>query len=305
MIFKLKNRVKQQLKNWLQAIGSKLLGLQVIKKIDEITSVNKGIQITLSLRYQELLRQKSPLPKFEDVEFRAFSQNGEDGILLYIFSLIGTTNKRLVDIGCGSCLVSNSANLIINHGWTGLLIDGNEDNIRLGREFYSKCPDTRVWQPTLLQAWVTKDNINSLLSAYSCEGEIDLLSLDIDGIDYWIWQAIECISPRVVVLEYIDIWGSHSSVTIPYQENFVGKYDELGLYYGSASLSAFVKLGKAKGYRLVGCQRYGFNAFFIRSGIGEDIYPEISPDKCFNHPKVRYGMEKRLMQTKEYEWVEV
>jgi len=305
MILRLRNRVKNQLKALLQATGSKILGLQLIKKVDEITAVNKGIQIIMSLKYQELLRQNSPLPKFEDVEFRAFSQNGEDGILLYIFSLIGTTNKRLVDIGCGSGIISNSANLIINHGWTGLLIDGNEDNIRLGREFYSKCPDTRVWPPTLLHAWVTKDNINSLLSAYSFEGEIDLLSLDIDGIDYWIWQAIELISPRVVVLEYMNIWGSQRSVTVPYQENFVGKYDELGLYYGSASLSAFVKLGKKKGYRLVGCQRYGFNAFFIRLGIGEDIIPEIYPDECFSHPLVKYGMEKRLMKTKQHEWVEV
>ena len=301
----MKSLLKQLVKKWLQAIGEKLLGISTLKKIDEITSVNKGIQILLSLKYQELLRQNAPLPKLEDIEFRAFAQNGEDGILLYIFSLIGTTDKKLVDIGCGSCLVSNHANLIINHGWTGLLIDGNEGNIQAGREFYAKCPDTAVWPPKLIHAWVTKDNINSLLSTHSLQGEIDLLSLDIDGMDYWIWQAIECISPRVVVLEYMDVWGSNTSVTVPYQENFAGEYDEYGLYYGGASLSAFVKLAKEKGYRLVGCQRYGFNAFFIRSGIGEDIFPEIYPAECFYHPKAKYGVESRLAKAKEKQWIEV
>ena len=301
----MKNIVKKLIKKWLEGTGNRLLGIRTLKQIDEITSVNKGVQILLSLKYQELLRQNTPLPKFEDVEFRAFSQNGEDGILLYIFSLIGTTNKKLLDIGCGSCICSNHANLVINHGWTGLLIDGNEGNIQAGREFYAHCPDTRVWPPKLVHAWVTKDNINSLLSNYSFGGEIDLLSLDIDGIDYWIWLAIESLSPRVVVLEYMDVWGSEASVTVPYQENFVGKYDEYGLYYGGASLSAFVKLGKEKGYRLVGCQRYGFNAFFIRSGIGEDIFPSISPAECFNHPKAKYGVESRLTRAKENEWIQV
>ncbi len=301
----MKKFLKQLLKQWLQAIGNKLLGISTLKKIDEITSVNKGVQILLSLKYQELLREKAPMPKFEDIEFRAFSQNGEDGILLYIFSLIGTTNKKLVDIGSAYCVISNHANFIINHGWTGLLIDGNKEHIKVGREFYAECPDTQVWPPKLLHAWVTKDNINSLISTHSLQGEIDLLSLDIDGIDYWIWEGIECISPRVVVLEYMDVWGPDTSVTVPYQENFVGKYDEHGLYYGSASLSAFVKLGKEKGYRLVGCQRYGFNAFFIRSGIGEDIFPEISPAECFHHPKAKYGVESRLAKAKENKWIEV
>lgn len=301
----MKKQLKKIIKNSLQAIGNRLLGNETLKEIDRIGSVDKGMQILLSLKYQELLRQKAPLPKFDEVEFRTFSQNGEDGILLYLFSLLGTTNKKIVDIGCGNGIVSNSANLIINHGWTALLLDGNEDSIRLGREFYSKCPDTAIWPPTLVQSWITKDNINSLLSSYLDTGDIDLLSIDIDGIDYWIWQAIDWIEPRVVVLEYMDVWGPDISVTVPYQENFAGKYDEFGLYYGGASLSAFVKLGKKKGYRLVGCQRYGFNAFFVRAGIGEDIFPEISAAECFNHPKAKYGMEKRLLAAKDNEWIEV
>ncbi len=297
----MKNIIKKIIKAWSRV----LFGTKTSQKLEEITSVNKGVQILLALKYQELRHQKLRLPKFEEVEFRAFSQNGEDGILLYIFSLIDTVNKKVLDIGCGSCMSSNHANLIINHGWTGLLIDGSEANIKKGREFYSECLDTAIWPPTLIQAWVTKENINALLATHSFQGEIDLLSIDIDGIDYWIWQAIDCIKPRVIILEYMDVWGPDRAVTVPYQENFIGKYDELGLYYGGASLLAFVKLGKQKGYRLVGCQRYGFNAFFIRSGIGEDIFPEISPAECFNHPKAKYGIEKRLARAKEHEWVEV
>jgi hypothetical protein len=295
-----------------RSIKSKLASPEVLKKLDELkkpnetSSVNKGVQILLKLKYQELLHNRHlPLPTFEEVEFRAFSQCGEDGILLYIFSIIGTVNKRVVDIGCGNCIVSNHANLVINHGWFGLLIDGSEVNIRKGKDFYDKSPDTLIWPPILVNAWITKDNINTIINSHSFQGEIDLLSIDIDGMDFWIWRAIDCISPRVVVVEYMDMWGPDESMSVPYQEDFTGKYDESGLYYGGASLAAFVKIAKEKGYRLVGCQRYGFNAFFIRAGVGEDVFPEISPADCFNHPKAKYSMERRLERAKEYEWVKV
>lgn len=287
---------------------------------------NKAAQIQLSMQYKEMLALHLPLPKFEDVEFRAYSQFGEDGILLYIFSVIGTTNKKCVEI-CGGGGLDNTANLIINHGWNGMFFDGSEKKIRKGRQFYARCADTKVWPPKLVQAWITAENVNSLLEENGYVGEIDLLSLDMDGVDYWIWKAIDCIKPRVVVLEYNTALGPDLSVTVPYEADFiwesnnvsalryqgrrvvntfVGKQiaDRIDNYYG-ASLTAFAKLGKQKGYRLVGCERYGYNAFFVRSDIGEEILPEVAPSECFHHPFTRYASEVRRQTVANKEWIEV
>ncbi len=265
----------------------------------------KVSQILLSMKYKELLVLDECLPKFDDIEFRAFSQNGEDGILLYIFSLIGTSNKKCIEICAGDGLQCNTANLIINHGWQGLLFDGSEEKVKRGQKFFERCLDTG-WRPKQVQAWITTENINALIKENGFVGEIDLLSLDIDGNDFWIWKTIDCINPRVIVLEYNVILGPDISVTIPYKADFVAEIEEKGYmnYYG-ASLSAFVKLGKQKGYRLVGCERYGYNAFFVRDGIGEEVLPEISASTCFDHPVAKCAMEVRRPKILSKRWVEV
>jgi hypothetical protein len=287
---------------------------------------NKESQILLSMQYREMLELHLPLPKFEEVEFRAYSQFGEDGILLYLFSVLGTTNKMCVEI-CGGAGNDNTANLIINHGWHGIFFDGSEKNIRKGQHFYARCADTKVWPPKLVQAWITAENINGLLEQHGYTGEIDLLSLDMDGVDYWVWKAIEVVSPRVVVLEYNNALGPELAVTIPYKSSFVKDSnnvsallvyrrrvvntfvekpiaDRIDHYFG-ASLPAFVKLGKQKGYRLVGCERFGYNAFFVRSDIGEEILPEVAPTDCFHHPFTQYASEVRRRTVTNMAWVEV
>jgi len=103
----------------------------------------------------------------------------------------------------------------------------------------------------------------------------------------------------------MDILGPQRSWTVPYRRDFVGEHDELGLCYGGASLPAFVKVGRRKGYRLVGCQNYGFNAFFIRDDIAPDLFPEIPVESCFTHPKVRHGIATRLERVIHKPWVEV
>ncbi len=273
------------------------------KKLDQIPAVNKGVQILLALKYQELLRSGAPLPTLQDVEFRAFSQTGEDGILLYLFALIGTTNRRAVEISAGTGTTCNTANLIVNHGWHGLLFDGNRERIRFGQRFYAQNEDTFVTPPQMVHAWITRDNVNELIAGHGFQGEIDLLSLDIDGVDYWIWQAISCIQPRVVVLEFSNMWGPDRAVTVPYRSDFHNRAAHP--YYCGASLAAFVKLSRQKGYRLVGCQRHCNNAFFVRAGLAEDILPEVSPHSCFeNHPQ-REIWRSKLALASDYEWVEV
>jgi hypothetical protein len=266
---------------------------------------NRVGQITLSLLFKDLLFRDAPLPQFEDVHFRAFSQNGEDGILLYIFSLIGTTNKKCVEMCCGDGLECNTANLIINHGWKGLMFDGNEKLLRKGQRFYARCADNFLWPPTLVHAWITAENVNALIEEHGFAGDIDLLSLDMDGVDYWIWKSMTCVNPRVVVLEYNNLLGPDVSVTIPYKRDFRRVIEDGHVNYNGASLPAFVKLAKEKGYRLVGCERHGFNAFFIRNGIGEKVLPEVPASQCFDHPYAQHAMEVRRPKIAHKEWVEV
>ena len=126
--------------------------------------------------------------------FRIRSQNEEDGLLLALFKRIGTTNRRCVEIGCGSN-GGNSGFLVQECGWTGLMVDANRASIATVRVRYAGTP-------LIVKHRVTREDVNPLLTVNGFTGELDLLSLDIDGNDYWVWESITVCSPRVVVLEY-------------------------------------------------------------------------------------------------------
>ena len=265
-------------------------------------------QLTLKLMYSQLVKSGMSLPSLNEVGFKAFSQTDEDGILLYIFSVVGVTNKKCVEICAGNGIECNTANLIINHGWAGLLVDGNAKLVRQGKNFYQQNKATYVYPPTFVCAWITRDNVNGVIEENGYKGEVDLLSIDMDGVDYWIWDAVKTITPRVVVVEYQDIIGPDKSLTVPYADDFNAyKYPTtLGMpNFSGASLLAFTKLANRKGYRLVGCNRYGYNAFFIRKDIGGQLIPEIPVSDCFRHPKVLWGMNNRWPTVKDFPWVEV
>ena len=265
-------------------------------------------QIQLVLTYRRLINEKQLLPRVRDVGFKCYSQADEDGILLFLFAVIDATNKLCVEIGAGDGIESNTANLILNHGWHGLLVDGNERNAKRGRRFFSRSSQTYVYPPQWSSRWVTRTSVNDILTSNGFCGAIDLLSLDLDGVDYWVWEAIDAVTPRVVVVEYQDILGPERSWTVPYADDFSARAYPMtnGMpNFAGASLSAFVKLGRRKGYRLVGINRYGYNAFFLQAGIAEDLLPEIDVADCFTHPKVIWGMRERFPTVKDLPWVEV
>ena len=265
-------------------------------------------QLLLRNTYKSMLDSGGSLPRLSDVGFKVYSQTDEDGILLYIFSLVGEANKKCVEICAGNGIECNTANLIINHGWSGLLIDGNSSLVEQGQEFYRTHKNTSVYPPTFVCAWITRNNINTILHESGFDGEVDLLSIDVDGVDYWLWDAIDAITPRVVVVEYQDIIGPEKALTVPYSDDFNAyQYPTTrGMpNFCGASLPAFVKLAKKKGYRLVGCNQYGYNAFFMQTNLGEEYLPEIPIHECFKHPKVLWGMRERFPIVKDFPWVEV
>jgi len=275
---------------------------QTIRELQRIDAVS---QLNLVLQYQRLLHDHQQLPAFGDIEFRNFSQNGEDGIILFLLSVVGITSRRCIEICAGDGVECNTANLIINHGFEGLLVDGNSDNISRCRRFYTAHPATRIWPPIIVQEWVTRENVNDIITRHKFDGEIDLLSLDLDGMDYWVWEAMDAVTPRVVVAEFNNLWPAEASMTVPYDPRFVGQLGPQGLDYGGASLGAFVKLAQRKGYRLVGCQRYGFNAFFVRQDVGQDELPEVDLHTCLTHSSIRYAIEVRQERVRDKRWIEV
>jgi hypothetical protein len=278
---------------------------ELLRKTEQTTASEQSCQLVLKNQYKQLsLADLSKYP-FAEVGFRTYSQNSEDGILLFLFSILGTVNKTAVEICASDGIQCNTANLIINHGWRALMFDGDANAVAKGRKFYRSHPDTFSLPPVFEHAWITRDNVNRLITDQEIYGEIDLLSIDMDGVDYWIWDAITCISPRVVVAEVQCIWGSEKSVTVPYDENFKTQFiNNFGVYSG-ASIAAFVKLAKKKNYRLVGFEKYGFNAFFIRNDVGADAFPEITLKGYDDIPFVTWAKKEFMGTIQDMIWQEV
>jgi hypothetical protein len=289
-------------KKFLQSVDS---SLKRIENRQEYTNTDQVSQLILKNQYKALSTEDQKNLSFDEIGFRKYSQNSEDGILLFIFSLIDVTNKKCVEICASDGIQSNTANLIINHGWRALLFDGNVELVNKGKKFYATHPDTFTHPPLFVHAWVTKDNVNDLISSNGFTGNIDLLSLDIDGVDYWVWDSLNIISPRVVVAEVQCIWGAEKSVTVPYQDDFRAQYVKGFGVYSGASLPAFTKLANKKGYRLIGIERYGFNAFFMRDDVGCNIFPEVEISSCVNTPFIKWAQKELLPLVKDRLWLEV
>jgi len=286
---------------------------QIIKKIiynaiykwlqEPNTQIEQAI-IANQFRLMKKISTPGEMPSFKDVGFRVHSQFEEDGILLYIFSIIGTTNKRVVEIGAGNGIHCMAANLIINHGWEGLLFDGNKYNVERGIKFYLNDQSTWLYPRIFKQAWITRENINQLISENGFKGDIDLLSLDIDGNDYYIMEAINVIKPRVIICETHDVIPSDLALTIPYQSDF-DRMKGLHPEFLGVSLLGMKKLLDKKGYRLVGSHRYGFNAIFMINNVGQDYFPEVSVENIHDNVYTKKSREKTWKEVKHLPWVKI
>jgi len=193
--------------------------------------------------------------------YKVYSQNDEDGIIAEIFSRIGMTNRIFVEFGVETGVECNTVKLLVE-GWRGLWIEADPASAASIRDIFSSFIASR--QLTLVESRVTAENIDALIASGGIVGEIDLLSIDIDYNDYWVWRAIKQINPRLVAIEYNATFRPPMSIVVPYRPD--GRWDGATNYYG-ASLEALVRLGRQKGYRVVGCSLAGVNAFFVREDL--------------------------------------
>lgn len=221
--------------------------------------------------------------------FQVFSQWDEDGIIQYLINTvkIPPESRRFIEFGVENYTESNTKFLLLHDNWKGIIIDGSDENI----EYVKKC--NLYWRHDLLAVsqFITRDNINDIISSGGMTGDVGLLSIDIDGNDYYVWESIECISPRIVICEINLYFGNEEAVSIPYEERFYRtKAHYSNLYFG-ASIQAMAYLGKKKGYSLVCTNRVGNNVFFVRDDCLGRIKP-IDPKEAWCYPTFRESRDK-------------
>ena len=219
----------------------------------------------------EINNKKENINSLDEVEFQVFSQRGEDGVIQYLINKIEIPNKIFVEFGVETYTESNTRFLLLNNNWKGLILDGDKKNIDYIKN------DFIYWKYniTAIQSFITKDNINKLIQNYTNLEDIGLLSVDIDGNDYWVFEAIDCIKPRIIVCEYNSVFGDEKKLSIPYNESFTRSNEHYSELYFGASLNAFCHLADLKGYDFVGTTKAGVNAYFVRKDLS-------SPFKKYN-----------------------
>jgi hypothetical protein len=215
-------------------------------------------------------------------EWKCFSQNGEDGILAEIFRRIGTTKPYFVEFGVEDGLECNTAYLARRKGWQGVMIEGDPDKHRALSNNYRAFPSVRCEN-----AFITRENIDDIFRRCGVPIEFDLLSIDIDGNDYWVWEALAAFRPRVAVIEF--------NGTRPPPERWVMRYNPEHRWhedgYMGASLVSLETLGTRLGYALVGTDEKGVNAFFVRNDVlAKSRFPRLSAADAF-HPN-DYGLPR-------------
>jgi len=271
--------------------------MNIIKKICELLNLkisqDKIISEIEKIKFQNGLSllenfQGKKSSKIIDYEFQVFSQWGEDGIISYLVNNVDIENNFFIEFGVENYLESNTRFLLKKFNWSGLIIDSSQKNI----DYIKK--DKIYWQHDInaLCEFISIENINKIFLENVSQKNIGLLSIDIDGNDYWVWKAITTIDPSIVVIEYNSILGSSKNYTVPYSKNFErNKAHYSNLYYG-ASLPALVKLGKEKGYALVTCNSAGNNAFFVKKNLLNDKVKELSIKEAFQERKFRESRDK-------------
>lgn len=254
----------------------------------DINRDNEIEKVLLGRIASENIRNKGNINSLSEVEFKVFSQFGEDGIVQYLISRIPIKNKIFIEFGVERYKESNTRFLLINNNWRGLLVDGNPKHIEYIKndEVYWK------YDITAICAFITRENINHIFSSNNFEGDIGLLSIDIDGNDYWVWEAIEVVNPRIVICEYNSALGCEHAVTVPYDPNFNRHEAHYSNLYFGASLPALYSLAERKGYSFIGCNSAGNNAFLVRKDLA-NIFKKPTIEEGYVYSKFRESRDRK------------
>jgi hypothetical protein len=233
------------------------------------------------------LLHNSETASLREAEFRVFSQFGEDGIIQYLIRRVAIENEIFIEFGVEDYSESNTRFLLVNDNWRGLVMDGGDRHVafvhRTGLDWRHDI-EAKV-------AFIDCDNVNPLIAAAGIRGDIGLLSVDIDGNDYWVLDALDLVSPRILVVEYNSNFGAEATVTVPYDPAFErGRAHWSHLYWG-ASLAALDGVATRKGYALVGGNSAGNNAFWVREDVLGEL-PRATVDEAYSLSRFRESRDE-------------
>lgn len=259
--------------------------LKRLLKIDrtlDYHAINQGRILTSALS-----SQKSS--NIADYEFKIFSQWGEDGIIQFLVSNLAISNKTFIEFGIEDFSESNCRFLMMKDNWSGFVIDGSIDNINQLKSSYY------YWQYDLTAecSFITKENISDILEKSKFNKNVGILSVDLDGIDYHVYEALEHWNPSILIFEYNGVFGSELPVSVPYAADFVRRNAHFSNQYWGASLPAFDQLAQKRGYALVGVNSVGSNAFYVKRGLLNEVVREVSLKDAFREASFRDSRDHR------------
>jgi hypothetical protein len=202
-----------------------------------------------------------------EAEFRVCSQWGDDGIIQYLLSQVAVPSDTFVEFGVEEYNEANTRFLLLNDNWRGLILDGSAESMARVRasELYWR------HELTAVDAFITRENINQLIGDAGFRGPIGILSIDIDGNDYWVWEAIDVVDPAIVIVEYNSVFGARRAVTVPYDPSFRRAVAHPSHLYWGASVRALCLLAARKGYAFVGCNSNGNNVYFVKQALAGNL----------------------------------
>jgi hypothetical protein len=256
--------VLKRFSNQVNALYNKLVPEQVVYDL-------KNPKVLTGRLFAELNNQRT-IADLQEAEFQVFSQWGDDGIIQYLIRKIDIPNKTFIEFGVENYTEANTRFLVINNNWSGLVLDGSEANV----EYIKKDPISWAHEIHSWAAFITRENINSLLRKFldlGFEKEVGILSVDIDGNDYWVWKEINEVNPVIVIAEYNSVWGHDNAWAVPYTPDFYRMSEGNSILHYGASLLSLCDLADEKGYFFVGCNSAGNNAYFIRKDKITDLKP--------------------------------
>ena len=242
--------------------------LNLDRRMEEI-KVNQGLILSQ-------LQREARRTHLWEYEFKVFSQWGEDGIIQHLVNHLNISNRTFIEFGVEDFHESNCRFLMMKDRWSGFVIDGSSDNIQRLKSSYF------FWQYQLAckTSFITRDNVAALLEESGFQKDLGLLSVDIDGVDYHVLEALGAWCPAILIVEFNEVFGSTRPVSVPYDGQFVRSHKHSSNIYYGANLPAFFHLAAARGYALVGINGVGSNAFFVRRELLNEWVPEVSIDSC-------------------------
>jgi hypothetical protein len=256
----------------------------------ELVALRRQMAATIELLARIECRRVASLPDrspLRDAEFRIHSQFGDDGVIHYLFSRIPAV-RSFVEFGVEDYTEANTRFLLVHNDWRGLILDGRPDlDAVVSAQGLPMLHDLEI-----RSAFITAENINDLLLGAGFSGEIGLLSIDIDGNDYWVWKAITCVNPQVVAIEYNAVFGPDRALTIPYDPAFTRQAAHHSWLYFGASLRALCRLAEVKGYAFVGCTSAGNNAYFVRRDLATP-FQLLAADEGFVDSRFRESRDEQ------------